>query len=74
VAVAGVWAGPLEGASMNPIRSIVPDLVLGNLSTIWIYSLGPLIGALIGVVIEGILKGPPSAEGARAAQGEPQDD
>jgi aquaporin Z len=71
VALTGIWAGPLEGASMNPIRSIAPDLVRGNFSTTWIYLIGPLIGALIGVAFEWILKGSPSAKGARAAQGEP---
>jgi aquaporin Z len=70
VALAGIWAGPLEGASMNPVRSLAPDLVRGDLSTTWIYVVGPVIGALIAVVFEAILKGPPSAHGDRAAQGE----
>ena len=73
VAVAGVWAGPLEGASMNPFRSLAPDLVRGDLSTTWIYTVGPLIRGddKISVAIEGVLKGRPTAEGGRAARGEP---
>jgi aquaporin Z len=73
VALSGIWAGPLEGASMNPIRSLAPDLVRGDLSTTWIYVVGPLIGAAIAVGLEWILKGPPTKEGALAAQGEEGD-
>jgi aquaporin Z len=70
VALSGIWAGPLEGASMNPIRSFAPDLVRGDLSTTWIYLVGPLVGAMIAVGFEWILKGRPTREGARAARGE----
>lgn len=70
IALAGLWADPISGASMNPARSLAPDLVRGNFATTWIYLIAPLAGALIGVFFEWILKGPPTAEGARAAQGE----
>jgi len=69
VALAGVLAAPVCGASMNPARSFAPDLVRGNLSTTWIYLVAPLVGAAIGVVFETILKGPPTAAGTTAAQG-----
>lgn len=69
IALAGLWAGPISGASMNPIRSFAPDLLRGNFSTSWIYLVGPLIGALIGVAFEWILKGPPTVEGSKVAQG-----
>ena len=70
VALAGLWASTFTGASMNPARSLGPDLVRGDLATLWIYIVGPLIGAAIGVAFEWILKGPPTEAGARAAQGE----
>jgi aquaporin Z len=70
IALAGLWAGPLTGASMNPARSIGPDLVFGHFSETWIYVAGPLIGALAGVALEWTLKGKPSRAAARAAQGE----
>jgi aquaporin Z len=69
IALAGLWAAPITGASMNPARSFAPDLVRGNFGTTWIYVAGPAIGALIGVIFESILKGRPTAAGAIAAQG-----
>jgi aquaporin Z len=70
IALAGLWAAPISGASMNPVRSFAPDLLRGDLETSWIYILGPVIGALIAVGFERILKGSPTAAGALAAQGE----
>ena len=69
IALAGLWAAPISGASMNPVRSLAPDLVRGEFGTAWIYLIGPLAGALIGVAFEWILKGPPTTMGAVAAQG-----
>ena len=69
IAVARLWAEPICGASMNPVRSLAPDLVRGDFSTTWIYLVGPIAGALIGVAFEWILKGKPTAAGAIAAQG-----
>ncbi len=69
IALAGLWAAPISGASMNPARSFAPDLVRGDLGATWIYIVGPVLGALIGVAFEWILKGKPTAAGALAAQG-----
>ncbi|MGP0073243.1 MAG: MIP/aquaporin family protein [Bryobacteraceae bacterium] len=69
IALAGLWAAPVTGASMNPARSFAPDLVRGDFHTTWIYFVGPAVGALIGVAFEWILKGKPTAAGRIAAQG-----
>ena len=69
IVLAGLWAAPISGASMNPMRSLAPDLIRGDFGTSWIYVVGPMAGALIGVAFEWILKGPPTTAGALAAQG-----
>ncbi len=69
IALAGLWAAPITGSSMNPVRSLAPDVMRGNLQTTWIYLVGPVIGALIAVGFEWILKGKPSLAGRIAAQG-----
>ena len=74
IAVAGLWAAPITGSSMNPVRSLAPDVVRGDLHTTWIYLVGPVIGALIAVAFEWILKGKPTAAGRIAAQGTLGDD
>ena len=69
IALSALWAEPISGASMNPVRSFAPDLIRGDLTTTWIYIVGPAAGALIGVAFEWILKGKPTAAGTIAAQG-----
>jgi aquaporin Z len=69
IALAGFWAAPISGASMNPVRSLAPDVMSGDLKTAWIYVAGPVIGATIAVGFEWILKGGATAAGSQAAQG-----
>ncbi len=69
IALAGLWAAPISGASMNPVRSLAPDLIRDNFTAAWVYLVGPMVGATIGVVFEWILKGPPTPTGAIVAQG-----
>jgi aquaporin Z len=69
IALTGIWSGPISGASMNPIRSLAPDIVRGDFHTTWVYILGPIIGAALGVGFEWLLKGKPTPFGALAAQG-----
>jgi aquaporin Z len=72
IVLAGLWAAPISGASMNPVRSFAPDLVRGDMRTTWIYLAGPIIGAMVAVGFEWILKGKPTAAGTSAAQGSPE--
>lgn len=69
IALAGLWAAPISGASMNPVRSVAPDVMSGDMKTAWIYVAGPVIGAMIAVGFEWILKGKATAAGSEAAQG-----
>ncbi len=49
IALEAMFAGPICGASMNPARSLAPAVVSGDLSSLWIYLIAPLLGALIAV-------------------------
>jgi glycerol uptake facilitator-like aquaporin len=46
IALDAMFAGPISGASMNPIRSTAPALVSGNLHALWLYIIAPILGAL----------------------------
>lgn len=56
VLLEAMFAGPISGASMNPARSISPAVISGNLSTIWIYTLAPILGALLSAYFWKVLK------------------
>ena len=49
VALEALFAGPISGASMNPVRSLAPAIVAGRLESVWIYLVAPILGAAIGV-------------------------
>ncbi|MBS3976468.1 MAG: aquaporin [Syntrophomonadaceae bacterium] len=51
IALAAIFAGPVSGASMNPARSLAPALITGQLDALWIYLAGPVLGAVLGVML-----------------------
>jgi aquaporin Z len=72
IALDGLVAIPLTGASMNPARSAGPALAWLELQDLGIYFVGPTIGALIAVGLAYVLHGASSRDGKarEAAEGE----
>jgi aquaporin Z len=58
IAACGLIAMPVEGASMNPARSLGPAVVAGDLGDAWIYVVGPVLGAIVAVGLTTFLHGP----------------
>src|SRR5450631_534504 len=69
VALLGLFASPISGASMNPARTLGPDIVGNDYTGWWVYIAGPAIGAAIAVAIIGAVRGLPDKEERDAAQG-----
>ncbi len=69
VALLGLFASPISGASMNPARTLGPDIVGNDYTGWWVYIAGPVIGAAIAVMVIGAVRGLPNKEERDAAQG-----
>ena len=69
VALLGLFASPISGASMNPARTLGPDIVGWDFTGWWIYVVGPLVGAVIAVGIIGLVRGLPHQAEEEAAEG-----
>ncbi len=67
IALAGLWAAPVSGASMNPARSFGPALVGADFTGYWAYVAGPVAGALLAVAFAYILRGRGGSAVSRAA-------
>jgi aquaporin Z len=63
--VSGRWSPPSRSFS----GGVCPDLVGADLSHYWIYLVGPLLGAMVAVGFEFILRGKATKAGGEAAQG-----
>src|ERR671926_208419 len=51
LAVGVFIAGPVTGGAVNPVRALGPMLVAGDLTSVWLYLLGPIIGGVLGGVV-----------------------
>jgi aquaporin Z len=69
VALLGLFASPISGSSMNPARTLGPDIVSANFTGWWVYVFGDLIGAAIAVVIITLIRGLPGKKEIEAAEG-----
>ena len=49
--------GPVTGGSMNPARSLAPALFQGTISSMWIYLMGPFIGAVLAALLYQYIRG-----------------
>jgi aquaporin NIP len=50
IALDAMFGGPISGASMNPMRSLGPALVSGDVHALWLYILAPVAGTSIGAL------------------------
>ena len=69
IALDGLFAGPISGASMNPARSLGPAIVGGATQEWWIYVAAPLLGAAIAAGCCWLLSGPQKDGEDEIAQG-----
>jgi len=51
VMLTAVVGGPITGDSMNPARSLGPAIASGRIDVLWLYILGPMVGAVLGALI-----------------------
>lgn len=69
IAACGFFGGTVSGASMNPARTIAPEMVGGRLGFAWVYSLGPAAGAALAVGLHWLLYGAPRPRERKVAKG-----
>ena len=51
LAVGVFIAGPVTGGAVNPVRALGPMLVAGDLTSAWLYILGPIIGGVAAALL-----------------------
>lgn len=56
VGLEAMFAGPICGASMNPARSLGPALISGHTEYLWVYIVATILGALLAVFINMLIK------------------
>lgn len=62
VGLEAMFAGPITGASMNPARSLGPAIIAGDYGELWLYLIGPVIGAALGALLYQYLRSPRSGK------------
>jgi aquaporin Z len=69
LAVVNLVAIPVDGASVNPARSLGPAVVIGGTAVrqVWLFLLAPLVGAVLAAGVHLLFHPPPADEGTRPA-------
>ncbi|HEV7526828.1 MAG TPA: aquaporin [Acidimicrobiia bacterium] len=73
IALCGLIGEPLSGAAMNPARALGPELVAGFWTHAWVFTAGPIVGALVAVLLTAALHPSETSDEVDAAEGEPDD-
>ena len=55
IAFEALFAGPVSGASMNPARSLGPAIIAGEIHSLWVYLVAPVLGALLATPLYGVI-------------------
>lgn len=56
IEIAFAFCRPVSGGSMNPARSIGPAIVIHVYKGLWVYVVGPIIGAIAGAFAYNFLR------------------
>jgi len=59
VGLDAMFGRPVTGASMNPARSLGPGIVAGDLHSIWVYLLAPIVGAALAAITYAFIRAEP---------------
>jgi aquaporin NIP len=52
-----MFGGPISGASMNPLRSLGPAVISGDLHSLWLYLTAPVLGTSVGALAYQFVRG-----------------
>jgi aquaporin Z len=69
IALLGLFAWPISGSSMNPARTLAPDIVSGDFFGWWAYLVGPVVGACLAVGFIRLVRGTPDRNEVESAIG-----
>ena len=69
VMICAFIGGPFTGASMNPARTLAPNLFQAEFTNLWIYFAGPLIGATLAAIVYGSIRCQTKTENSSGPKG-----